>query len=95
MFLCVVISYSAWIVDLIRKGIGRELLQAAEELAVQMGCREMYLHCRIIDEVPLNMYKKYGYKVIETDSILTLLTLQRRRHLMRKALHSSYSENSI
>ena len=41
------------------------------------------------------MYKKYGYKIIETDNILTLLTLQRRRHLMRKTLPSSYSEDSI
>lgn len=69
-----------------RRGIGRELLKAAEQLAVQMGCKEMYLHCRLIDEAPLNMYKKSGYAVVETDSILSLLTLQRRRHLMCKTL---------
>lgn len=48
--------------------------------------REVYLHCRMIDEGPFNMYTKAGYSVVGTDSIFTLLTLQRRRHLMRKQL---------
>ncbi|MCO5613541.1 hypothetical protein L7F22_067818 [Adiantum nelumboides] len=69
-----------------RRGIGRELLKAAEQLALQMGSTEMYLHCRMVDEAPLNMYRSSGYSVLETDSILSLLLFQRRRHLMYKQL---------
>ncbi|XP_075485446.1 GCN5-related N-acetyltransferase 5, chloroplastic isoform X2 [Primulina tabacum] len=70
-----------------RRGIGWHLLNAGEELISRMSSsREVYLHCRIIDEAPFNMYTKAGYGVVKTDSILTLLTLQRRKHLMRKDL---------
>ncbi|XP_073306836.1 GCN5-related N-acetyltransferase 5, chloroplastic [Primulina huaijiensis] len=70
-----------------RRGIGWHLLNAGEELISRMSSsREVYLHCRIIDEAPFNMYIKAGYGVVKTDSILTLLTLQRRKHLMRKDL---------
>eukprot|EP00250_Pteridium_aquilinum_P031216 c43252_g1_i1 orf=675-2162(-) len=78
-----------------RRGIGRELLRAAEQLAVQMGGTEMYLHCRMIDEAPLNMYKKSGYAVAETDSILSLLLFQRRRHLMYKTLAAPLHEETM
>lgn len=57
--------------------------------------REVYLHCRIIDEGPLNMYTKAGYSIVKTDSILTLLTLQRRKHLMRKELPPSEDPSDI
>lgn len=70
-----------------RRGIGWHLLKAGEELISQMSSsREVYLHCRVIDEAPFNMYTKAGYSVVKTDSLLTLLTFQRRRHLMRKDL---------
>ncbi|GER32322.1 acyl-CoA N-acyltransferases-like protein [Striga asiatica] len=70
-----------------RRGIGWHLLKASEELITKMGSlREVYLHCRMIDEGPFTMYTKAGYSIVETDSILTWLTLQRRRHLMRKEL---------
>ncbi|GLJ28376.1 hypothetical protein SUGI_0558320 [Cryptomeria japonica] len=74
--------------DLRRRGIGWQLLKASEKLATQMGSSEMYLHCRIIDKAPLNMYTKAGYKVVQTETgnILTLLTWQRRKHLMYKKL---------
>lgn len=68
-----------------RRGIGWHLLKAGEELITKMSSSsEVYLHCRIIDEGPFNMYKKAGYGIVKTDTFLTLLTLQRRRHLMRK-----------
>ncbi|KAL2546923.1 Acyl-CoA N-acyltransferase (NAT) superfamily protein [Forsythia ovata] len=68
-----------------RRGIGWHLLKAGEELISQMSSsREVYLHCRVIDEAPFNMYTKAGYSIVKTDSLLTLLTFQRRRHLMRK-----------
>lgn len=47
---------------------------------------DVYLHCRMIDEAPFNMYTKADYKIVTTDSILVLLMLQRRKHLMCKKL---------
>ncbi|XP_060214360.1 GCN5-related N-acetyltransferase 5, chloroplastic [Lycium barbarum] len=73
-----------------RRGIGWHLLKASEELISQMSSsREVYLHCRMIDTAPLNMYKKAGYTIVETDNIFILLTLQRRKHLMCKVLPDS------
>ncbi|KAK9277360.1 hypothetical protein L1049_006902 [Liquidambar formosana] len=70
-----------------RRGIGWHLLKASEELISQMSSSiEVYLHCRMIDAAPFNMYTKAGYDVVKTDSILILLTLQRRKHLMCKKL---------
>ncbi|KAF2302473.1 hypothetical protein GH714_036487 [Hevea brasiliensis] len=70
-----------------RRGIGWNLLKASEELISQMSCiREVYLHCRMIDSAPFNMYTKAGYNVVKTDSVLVLLMLQRRKHLMCKKL---------
>ncbi|KAI3976311.1 hypothetical protein MKX01_021853 [Papaver californicum] len=71
-----------------RKGIGWHLLKASEELIPQMcnSSREVYLHCRMIDTAPFSMYTKAGYNIIKIDSILVLLLLQRRKHLMCKHL---------
>ncbi|XP_057528816.1 GCN5-related N-acetyltransferase 5, chloroplastic [Amaranthus tricolor] len=70
-----------------RRGIGWHLLKASEELISKMSSsRNVYLHCRVIDSAPFNMYKKAGYAVVKTDSFLVLLTLQRRKHLMCKEL---------
>ncbi|XP_044490432.1 uncharacterized protein LOC123214616 [Mangifera indica] len=70
-----------------RKGIGWHLLKASEELISQMSSsKDVYLHCRMIDAAPFNMYRKAGYNIIKTDSILILLMLQRRKHLMCKKL---------
>ncbi|CAL5188933.1 unnamed protein product [Lathyrus oleraceus] len=70
-----------------RRGIGWHLLKASEELISQMSSLgEVYLHCRMIDEAPFNMYTKADYKIVTTDSILVLLMLQRRKHLMCKKL---------
>lgn len=70
-----------------RQGIGWHLLKASEELISQMSLvREVYLHCRMIDSAPFHMYSKAGYTIFKTDSILILLTLQRRKHLMCKQL---------
>ncbi|KAL6547245.1 GCN5-related N-acetyltransferase 5, chloroplastic [Orobanche minor] len=54
--------------------------------------KKVYLHCRMIDEGPLNMYAKAGYSIVKTDNILTWLKLQRRRHLMYKEL--PFSDNA-
>lgn len=47
----------------------------------------VYLHCRVTDTGPLKMYKKAEYKIVKTDSRLVWLSLQRRKHLLSKALH--------
>ncbi|GFP91550.1 hypothetical protein PHJA_001299000 [Phtheirospermum japonicum] len=79
-----------------RRGIGWHLLKAGEELITKMGSsREVYLHCRMIDEGPFNMYTKAGYSVVNTDNVLTWLKLQRRRHLMRKQLPVSDNASEI
>lgn len=51
----------------------------------------------MIDTAPLNMYIKADYQIVKTDSILVLLTLQRRKHLMRKKLPvlSNSSESDL
>ena len=68
-----------------RRGIGWHLLKASEELISQMSpSSEIYLHCRMIDAAPLTMYTKAGYSIVKTDNILVWLTLQKRKHLMRK-----------
>lgn len=57
--------------------------------------REVFLHCRMIDTAPLSMYRKAGYDIVKTDSILVLLTLQRRKHLMRKKIPESSSRSEM
>uniref|UniRef100_A0A0D9W5Y4 N-acetyltransferase domain-containing protein n=1 Tax=Leersia perrieri TaxID=77586 RepID=A0A0D9W5Y4_9ORYZ len=70
-----------------RRGIGKQLLKACEDLITKMDAkRRIYLHCRIIDQVPFNMYRKAGYNIVQTDSILVWLSLQKRKHLMSKEL---------
>ncbi|XWS34853.1 hypothetical protein CRYUN_Cryun21dG0072600 [Craigia yunnanensis] len=81
-----------------RRGIGWRLLKASEELISQMtSSNEVYLHCRMIDEAPFNMYIKAGYNVVQTDSFFILLTLQRRKHLMCKNLpvFNSFPESDM
>lgn len=70
-----------------RRGIGKQLLKACEDLIFKMNARRrVYLHCRIIDQVPFNMYRKAGYIIVQTDSILVWLNLQKRKYLMSKEL---------
>ncbi|XP_058115427.1 GCN5-related N-acetyltransferase 5, chloroplastic [Magnolia sinica] len=73
-----------------RRGIGWNLLKASEQLISEMTTsRDVYLHCRMIDKGPLQMYIKADYKIVKTDSLLTLLKFQRRKHLMHKTLPES------
>ncbi|CAN0924062.1 hypothetical protein LINGRAHAP2_LOCUS33931 [Linum grandiflorum] len=79
-----------------RRRIGWNLLKASEELISQMtGVREVYLHCRMIDAAPFNMYTKAGYNVVKTDSILVLLLLQPRKHLMLKKLPAPATNDDL
>lgn len=79
-----------------RRGIGWHLLKASEELIFQMSSsRDIYLHCRMIDVAPFNMYTRAGYSVLETDNIFILLTLQRRKHLMCKHITVSTTSSEM
>lgn len=79
-----------------RRGIGWHLLKASEELILEMSSsKEVYLHCRMIDAAPFNMYAKAGYSIVKTDSILILLMLQRRKHLMCKKLQARRSPSDM
>lgn len=49
----------------------------------------------MIDTAPLSMYRKAGYDIVKTDSILVLLTLQRRKHLMRKKIPESSGRSEM
>ncbi|TKW04849.1 hypothetical protein SEVIR_7G136900v4 [Setaria viridis] len=70
-----------------RRGLGKQLLKACEDLVIKMDARRcVYLHCRVIDQVPFNMYRKAGYNIVQTDSILVWLSLQKRKYLMSKEL---------
>ncbi|KAK7407275.1 hypothetical protein VNO78_09044 [Psophocarpus tetragonolobus] len=81
------ISNMAVLKSLRRRGIGWHLLMASEQLISQItSSTHLYLHCRIIDHAPFNMYSKADYKIVKTDSLLVLLMLQRRKHLMCKTL---------
>lgn len=76
-----------------RKGIGKQLLKTCEDLICKMAeKRDVYLHCRMVDKIPLSMYKKAGYQIVKTDSFLVWLTLQRRKYLMRKTLPANPEE---
>ena len=47
-----------------RRGIGWYLLKASEKLTSQLTfSKDVYLHCRMIDEAPFKMYIKAGYNV--------------------------------
>lgn len=80
--------------ELRRKGIGWHLLKACEELMSLMSnigdqrqqAPRVYLHCRVGNRGALNMYKKAGYKVLKTDSIMVWLSFHRRKALMFKKL---------
>ncbi|KAJ3694571.1 hypothetical protein LUZ60_010051 [Juncus effusus] len=70
-----------------RRGIAKQLLKTCEELIAEMvDQRKVYLHCRMVDKVPQNLYKKAGFQIVKTDSFLVWLTLQRRKYLMCKEL---------
>ncbi|KAJ6721414.1 ACYL-COA N-ACYLTRANSFERASES (NAT) SUPERFAMILY PROTEIN [Salix viminalis] len=79
-----------------RRGIGWNLLKASEVLISEMSSmRDVYLHCRVIDSAPFNMYTKAGYNIVKTDSIWVLLMLQMRKHLMCKKLLVSKNPSEL
>ncbi|XP_064996724.1 GCN5-related N-acetyltransferase 5, chloroplastic-like [Musa acuminata AAA Group] len=79
-----------------RRRIGWHLLEACEELITRMKAkREVYLHCRVVDKGPFDMYRKAGYEVSKTDSYFIWLSLQRRKHLMWKKLPPPSDDDAV
>eukprot|EP00891_Asterochloris_glomerata_P000598 jgi/Astpho2/598/Aster-x0027 len=66
-----------------RRGIAFEMLQAAEDLALIAGEPEIFLHLRLKDEVPAQLYKKGGFQSVKQDPIWIRLLGQERRLLLR------------
>ncbi len=50
-----------------KKGIGRELVNAMEQHALNSSCKKIVLHAR---EPAIGFYQKLGYKVIEKSYLL-------------------------
>lgn len=71
-----------------RKGVGRELVRAAEDAArFFSNKRELFLHVRSADPAALALYLSEGYEEFERERSLSLLFSKRSaRLLMRKVL---------
>jgi ribosomal protein S18 acetylase RimI-like enzyme len=73
-----------------KKGFGKILLDAAEQLAVVLGEREVWLHLRLKDDDTAGMlYRGAGYKVVKEDPFLLVFLNMDRRYLMRKRIYKS------
>ena len=49
-----------------RQGVGLNLLQKMEHIAIDRGCIFAYLEVRINNAAAISMYKKYGYNILYT-----------------------------
>ncbi|GJS33086.1 acyl-CoA N-acyltransferases superfamily protein [Tanacetum coccineum] len=79
------VNYLAVKKSLTGEDIGWHLVKASEELISNMtSVREVYSHCRPKSSGLINLF--FGYSVCKTGSILKLLKLKRRFHLICKQL---------
>jgi ribosomal protein S18 acetylase RimI-like enzyme len=70
-----------------KKGFGKILLDAGEQLAVVLGEREVWLHLRLKDDKTAGrLYRGAGYKVVKEDPFLLVFLNMDRRYLMRKRI---------
>ncbi len=51
-----------------RRGIGRLLMQKAEQWAHEKGCKTVYLRTNVIRKEAHVFYEKLGYKVVKTQT---------------------------
>jgi GNAT superfamily N-acetyltransferase len=51
-----------------RRGVGRLLMQRAEQWAHEKGCRTVYLRSNVIRKDAHLFYEKLGYKVVKTQT---------------------------
>lgn len=71
-----------------RQGIARKLLEAAEQLSLDWGFRELYLHVMADNTRARLLYKNMGYQLQQVEpTLFSLLNLQPSRLLLKKSLH--------
>ena len=68
-----------------RHGVARKMLECCEKLAQDQSCSSIYLHVRLGDIGPLNLYTSAGYSVVYEDSWLLKLRGRTPTALMCKA----------
>ncbi|MDB9525277.1 GNAT family N-acetyltransferase [Oscillatoria sp. CS-180] len=70
-----------------RQGIARRLLQNAEQLSLEWGFRELYLHVMADNTRARRLYQNMGYQLQQVEpTLFSLLSLQPSRLLLKKVL---------
>jgi ribosomal protein S18 acetylase RimI-like enzyme len=70
-----------------RRGVARKLLEAAEQLSLAWGFRELYLHVMADNTQARLLYKTMGYQLHQVEpTVLSMLNLQPSRLLLKKTL---------
>lgn len=53
------------------KGLGKKLLQVAEDEVIKMGYKRLYIETHTNLDIAIKMYKKYGYEEIDKPSFVS------------------------
>lgn len=70
-----------------RRGVARKLLESAEQLSLDWGFRELYLHVMADNTQARLLYKNMGYQIQQVEpTLFSLLNLQPSRLLLKKTL---------
>ena len=70
-----------------RRGVARKLLAAAEQLSLDWGFRELYLHVMADNTQARLLYQNMGYQLYQVEpTLFSLLSLQPSRLLLKKTL---------
>lgn len=70
-----------------RRGVARQLLKAAEQLALEWGFQELYLHVMADNARARSLYKNMGYQLHQVEpTLFSLFNLQPSRLLLKKVL---------
>lgn len=70
-----------------RQGVARKLLHAAEQLSLDWGFRELYLHVMADNARARLLYQSMGYQLYQVEpTLFSLLNLQPARLLLKKVL---------
>lgn len=70
-----------------RRGVARKLLTASEQLALEWGFRELYLHVMADNRRARQLYQQMGYQVQQVETtLLSLVNARPQRLLMKKVV---------
>ncbi|HEY9887648.1 MAG TPA: GNAT family N-acetyltransferase [Candidatus Obscuribacterales bacterium] len=70
-----------------RQGVARRLLQSAEQLSLEWGFRELYLHVMADNTQARRLYQTMGYQLHQVEpTLFSLVNLQPARLLLKKVL---------